>query len=374
MAMNFTQYLNISSVSNATAGPGTLVARLSALLPVLLLSLLLVLLSGCNQGSVLDQRLDNYLERLARSLEQQPLMRIDKIDVKLPRPRALQISVAATSLNLLEFVELSQCELHRVIAARNSSLGKLAVPSQDLLHQLDFLKHVDSCLALITADNPELAEKLRSAAADKQKALPAYLWRATLGGAEFRDFWNHAQNDTSYPLNADSRTDFALTRLNQIISNILAGQYEVDATQFHEILAVLRNGEGGALLHSWSRTHVAMTAAGQVMADRLGRKPLCYPAMKTSQANIFRNVITDYFVKQVQPLIADLNRRYYDIMPRIRQLETDLAAAEPSAYRDYRQQRDLQLKQAHDSVAQHIRQAAPLLEQCGFLPTASGPQ
>jgi len=338
-----------------------------------LFTLILILLTGCSGGSALDQNLDDYLLRLARSLEQTPLLAAEAIDpnLNLPRPRALQIPLATASLNLLEFVELSQCELHRVIAARNSSLGKLAVPSQDLLQQLDFLKHVDSCLALITEDNPELAEKLRSAAADKQQALPTYLWRATLGGKEFRAFWSRDLNDSDYPNNADSRTDFALTRLNQITQDILDGDYDVDAIEFHDALAVLRNSEGGALLHGWSRTQRAMDNARQLMVARLNRQPLCYPNMVNSQARIFRTVITDYFVNQVQPIIAELNRRYYDIMPRVRELEMRLSGVEPQAYRDYRQQRDALLSQEHDSVAQHIRAAAPLLEQCGFLPTAS---
>jgi hypothetical protein len=330
----------------------------------------LILLAGCSGGSALDQNLNDYLQRLARSLEQTLLVTEAAASLSLPRPRALQIPLEAASLNLLEFVELSQCELHRVIAARNSSLGKLAVPSQDLLQQLDFLKHVDSCLALIADDNPELAEKLRTAAADKQQALPIYLWRATLGGTEFRDFWSRDESDTDYPKNADSRTDFALTRLNQISQNILDGDYDVDAIEFHDALAVLRNSEGGALLHGWSRTQLAMDNARQTMTARLERQPLCYPKMVNNQARIFRTVITDYFVKQVQPMIAGLNRRYYDIMPRVRDLEMRLSAVEPPAYRDYRQQRDAQLEGAHDSVARHIRSAAPLLEQCGFLPSA----
>jgi hypothetical protein len=334
-----------------------------------LLSLILILLTGCSGGSALDQNLDDYLQRLARSLEQTPRISEAAAMPNLPRPRALQIPLAAASLNLLEFVELSQCELHRVIAARNSSLGKLAVPSQDLLQQLDFLKHVDSCLALIAEDNPELADKLRSAAADKRQALPIYLWRAILGGTEFRAFWSRDKSDTDYPKNADSRTDFALTRLNQITQDILQGNYDIDAIEFHEALAVLRNGEGGALLHGWSRTQLVMDSARQLMTDRLARQPLCYPNMVNSQARIFRTVVTDYFVTQVQPMIAGLNRRYYDIMPRVRKLETRLSAVEPDAYNDYRQQRDARLNRAHDSVAEHIRSAAPLLEQCGFLPS-----
>jgi hypothetical protein len=339
---------------------------------VSLVVLILALLTGCNGGGALDQRLDDYLQRLARSLDQTLLHAEAPADLELPRPRALQIPLKTASLNMLEFVELSQCELHRVIAARNSSLGKLAVPSQDLLQQLDFLKHVDNCLALINDESPELAEKLRRASIDKQQALPTYLWRATLGGTEFRAFWSHDSSDTDYPANADSRTDFALTHLNQITQGILDGNYDVDAVKFHEALAVLRNREGGALQHGWSRAHVAMDSARRLMTERLDRQPLCYPGMVNHQARIFRTVITDYFVKQVQPLLAALNRRYYDIMPRVRQLENRLAGAEPAAYRDYRLQRDAQLDQAHASVVQHIRQAAPLLEQCGFLPSADG--
>lgn len=343
---------------------------LNRLLTGLLTALAIMLLTGCSGGSALDKHIDDYLKRLSRSLEQTTMLAEDAVSLNLPRTRDLQIPLAAASLNLLEFVEISQCELHRVIAARNSSLGKLAVPSQDLLQQLDFLKHVDSCLALVGEDNPELAEKLRGAAADKQQALPIYLWRATLGGTEFRTFWSRDQNDSDYPSNADSRTDFALTRLNQITQDVLDGNYDVDANEFHEALAVLRNNEGGALLHGWSRTQLGMNNARQIMTDRLDRQPLCYPKMVNSQARIFRTVVTDYFVKQVQPMIAGLNRRYYDIMPRIRKLETRLSAVEPVAYRNYRKQRDAQLSQAHDSVAEHIRAAAPLLEQCGFLPTA----
>lgn len=334
---------------------------------LLLLSLALPWLAGCGPDNRLQARLQTYVDRLARSLEQPAPAIKPPLFLRLPEPRALQLQVAATRINLLEFLELSQCRLHTVIAETNSSLGKFAVASEILLQELKFLRHVDACITALPTENP-LRQLLLDSKQQKLADLPTHLWRATLGGDEFRAFWKTRQDTGSYPQNTDSRTDLALNFLAENVRGILAGHRQLDREQFYAALATLRNNEGGALLQTWQQTQQALQAANQVIANRRAERPLCYRDMVTPSARIFRTVIVSHFVQQVQPDLAILNRRYYDLMPQVIALETLLSDVEPPAYEQWRGQRDQQLRYAMASVPEHIQRASPLLEQCGFLP------
>jgi len=336
----------------------------SGLMPRLLL---LVLLTGCT-GNGAGQLLSDYQQKLVRVLEQPVAEREAASDIAvLPRRRDLNVSFTEESLNLIEFFQLMNCELHELIADHNSSLGKLGGPSTLLIYQLKFLSVVDACIAAVKEDHPDLADLLGQVKVSKVDSLPGTIWQATLAGPEFRDLWRIPVS-TDYTADGLAKIDSALARLNFLISEWLDGHYDVDGVELEKLLGLIRQGDGGALLAAWREIHDGILPATRVLELRLGRKALCYPGMTNPRADIFRNVIFNTFIAEIQPHVAKLNRRYYQVMTPILAMEEQLAPGETPAFRHWRQLRQDQLTRFRDSIPQHVHVLEPLLRQCGLLP------
>ena len=98
--------------------------------------------------------------------------------------------VTRDGLDALDFLALRGCALQVTIGKRNSSLGRLAPPSQALLLDLEFLRLAPACIDQLRAQQEtELADLLRSAANHKRADLPRRVFNATLGAEEFQSFW-----------------------------------------------------------------------------------------------------------------------------------------------------------------------------------------
>jgi hypothetical protein len=326
----------------------------------------LTLLQGCSQETF-EAQLEDYSAKLARVLAQDVSEPAQVEWQRLPRTRELRLTFDETSINLLEFIQLMECDLNALVADHNSSLGRQATSSQQLIYQLKFLASVQRCIPRIQSEHPELAETLSSVSLTKQQQLPGYIWQATLGGTEFRSFWQPGtgQDYTAVEL---SEVDLALARLQHLVEQWLRGEYEVDPTELESLLGKVRQGDGGRLMLAWLQVENNLDKATAVLRARGESQPLCYPAMRTQQADIFRNVVQQDFVGAIQPVVARMNRRYYNGYQLVQSLESALTTAEPGAYRAWRLQRDERMSTSRDSVAEHVAALEPLMAQCGFLP------
>ncbi len=327
---------------------------------------LLALAQGCSRNTLEDQ-LQAYQQKLARVLDQELPETTGPEWQPLPRARLLRLTFSDESINLLEFVHLLECDLNALVADHNSSLGRQAPSSQQLIYQLRFLASVERCIGQIEADHPELAETLASVSRSKHQQLPGYIWQATLGGREFRSFWQPDAGQV-YAAAEFSELDVALARLKYLVERWLGGEYAEDPGELENLLATVRHGDGGRLLAAWLQLEQGLNTATAVLQGRGDGSPLCYPDMRTPQADIFKNVVMTDFVGTLQPLVARMNRRFYDSYQLVQSLESALAAAAPAPYEAWRAQRDAQLARARESVPAHVAALEPLMSQCGFLP------
>ena len=324
-------------------------------------------LAGCSaSGPSAD--LTEYLTRLERVLDQRSQRVAENSFPRLPAVRALRLEPAQENIELLDFLRLRRCELQQVVAERNSSLGRLARPSQRLVHEIDFLRLGDACLEAIRDDYPELAADLQRVLASKRADLPVAIWQATVGGEEFRDFWQARSGPLPLAFEEDSALLQSLEQLSGDIQRWRAGDYTVDSTRLEHQLDVIRRGSGGQQLLAWSKIHNSLNAASNVVRDRIERRPLCFKGMQTPKANILNTVIREWFIGRVQRWAAGLNARYYEEWPVVRALEGQLADVQPSAYVQWREQRDTFIEQARGALAGHVEALRPLLEACQLLP------
>ena len=307
---------------------------------------------------------ERYAVSLARVLDQ-PIGDANVVSrPKLPKVRELHQEIEPINIDLLDFLQLGECELQQVVAEQNSSLGRFAAESRLLALDVLFIQLASQCIARLSAES-ELAKTLEQARVEKRRNLGKRLWNAILAGPEYRLFWQVELAD--YPERFDSRVEFALQQLDTSITDIMMGR-ETDWRSMEHSLEVLRNGEGGALLESWRVVSMQLDLATEVLKARAVRRPLCFADMVNPKAEIFRTVVLDTFVGGVQGDLAVLNRRYYDLLVPIRNIERQLEHVETESYQRFRQQRDKMLEAARASVTAHVAALRPLMVQCGFLP------
>ena len=126
-----------------------------------------LLLSGCFSGSQLEVSLDDYTSRLAYVLDTDLPQPQKQVLPPLASTDTLIHHIAPVNINLREFHALNGCELNRLVALRNTSLGKSQLPSQRLVYESHVVSELTSCKNSVATSNPELANKLAQWAALK---------------------------------------------------------------------------------------------------------------------------------------------------------------------------------------------------------------
>jgi hypothetical protein len=328
-----------------------------------LLGLGALLLAACASDSP-ESRLRDYTARLARPLDLS-ISAGDTLSPAPPRWEALQIPIESGSLDGLDFLRLRGCALQHTVARRNSSLGRLAPPSQRLLLDLAFLREVQPCIDKLEADGRDaLATQLRDSASLKKRQLPALVFNATLGNAEYRDFWRGATALGTYPEGTGSSVTAALRAVSADAGRWLAGDFRADERALELNLGTIARGDGGELIAALALQAAHLDAASAALEARAADRPLCAAGQQPRAATILRTVVRKYFLAGVQPWSAALEGRRHDLLPPLRHLEALLADTLPAPYVDWQRQRDAQLAAYRGAPRRHVRALQALLGAC----------
>ena len=84
-------------------------------------------------------------------------------------------------------MSISDCALSRHIAFRNSPLGRMMLPAQELAYNHRFMKAANQCEGQL---DPKLDEQLKKVIKFKQKQWPSLHWNAVWGGTPFAKFFS----------------------------------------------------------------------------------------------------------------------------------------------------------------------------------------
>lgn len=334
---------------------------------VLLASTLWLVACG---GDPRQAELADYSDRLARVVEQDAGTEPQVSPLNYPERRSLQDpDLGDDSINLLDFLNLGECQLQQSLARRNSSLGKLGSTSQDLLYQLEFLQHAPACIRLLEDQQQDkLAQQLAAVMANKQAQLARHMWQAILGAKEFGLFWQAPQALNDYPAQTGSDLTNALENLQRMSRRWLDGDLSANSSELEDALSTIRSGDGGSLFRALALQDAWLSQANTQLQLRRKERPLCYPGRDNTQGKILFNVMQKFWLQQLQPWSAQLNQRAYELLPAVRALEETLANGEPASYTNWREQRDRQFDHLLLAPRRHVGAIRPLLEQCGLAP------
>ncbi|MCB1697784.1 MAG: DUF3080 family protein [Halioglobus sp.] len=332
---------------------------------MLLAGLVAIALAACTADSP-DAAFERYLARLSRTLAVASPDIAGPAVAGMPPPRELHRALAAGSLDTLDFLALSGCEVQITIGKRNSSLGRMARDSQRLLLELEYLQLAPACIAYQRGrGETALANTLEQAWLQKRRQLPAAIYNATLGSSEYREFWQQpAFPAADYPANTGSAVIASLEMINHHARRWLAGDFSADNLEFELLLGEAATGDGGALLQALAAQSAALAAANRMLAQRMARGPLCSASIRPVAADILANVIRKFFIGDIQPRAAALNRRYHELLLPIEALEQLLGDALPPAYVVWAGQRDARLSELALAPRRHVESLQSIQQPC----------
>ena len=323
---------------------------------------LTICLSACSEHSG-EAILSDYEARLSRTLDLNVESTAVAVAPRKPRAEALQLELQNSDIGTLDFLALTGCELQITIGKRNSSLGKLAPPSQRLLLDLEFLRHAPACIAHLKskADQQALVSLLEQSQTLKQQQLARQIHNATLAGPEWHQFWKPQNIPVGYP--SDTTGDQVLQALDAITAmadNWLRGDYVADNQTFEAHLNTLRSGDGGVILTATQTGHEFFSRWNTTL-DEYAQQHACTPE---SRRTILETVIAKYFAGSVQQWLAPIMSRADNIQQASHQLENLLSQARSAEYNRWRQQRDDYIQAMKSLTVTHVKTLKRVTTPC----------
>jgi len=215
---------------------------------------------------------------------------------------------------LLDLIDLRHCNLMQLVSERNTSLGRVAKPSQRLIYELKILPEINRCLSALSDDEEkaELRAKLESYAQTKRQGFAPLLLNAIYNTDEMEQHFSLGQpplspQDQGYlaPLVESLERFGLLAQLSQ--------QHNWQTPEFTESLetdyeTLYRTDFGARWISSMALLTQTLNQASAGIEQRLEGRPICFNRKQNSKSEILWNVFVKFYVGELQPYIAQVER------------------------------------------------------------------
>ncbi|HLW04488.1 MAG TPA: DUF3080 family protein [Azoarcus sp.] len=343
----------------------------------ILLGGMFLALTACDPLSQPESMLETYVERAARVLDETaeltPVMAVPQ----LPRKRDRVRELPDLDLGMLDFLSLYGCELQHVISERNSILGRVMHPVNQLHYELRFVRSAQICLEEI--DSERRARAIAEAIEIKRAALPDVIWNAVWSSSEIEAFLTRSKG----PLRIDVDRDLAsvlaadLYALESVAERIRHG--EVPDLEVTALDGIYQRWQSRPLAGQVIRSAVLIAArlddVSRLIEPRLKDRPVCArPDHQPRAALNMQGMFMTVYIGHVQPYLAAVQRVRNELMPTLQSLaamgaETRTPAMTEYAHMMFHGEVEGSVWWNFDrAVARHTELWQKLLEQCGMRP------
>lgn len=232
----------------------------------------------------------------------------------LPPRRERLAEIPEIREGLLDLLDLRTCDLMQLVSERNTSLGRVAGPSQRLIYELKILPRLESCIALLEDDpeQQELRAKLQEFVKIKQVGFAPLVFNAIYNTEEMERHFSFA----SEPLLPDQTGYLAplvppLERLVEVAQ--LSQQRRWQTPTFAEDLessfeALYRADFGARWISSMALLTQTLEQTSAAIEQRLAGRPICFNGRQNNQSAILWTVFMKFYVGELQPYIAQVER------------------------------------------------------------------
>jgi len=282
----------------------------------LLLSCLSLLLAACGADEATSLA-DRYASRTSNAID------VD-IDLQLKPPAELYSPLAPRRERLaevpeireglLDLIDLRHCSLMQLVSERNTSLGRVAKPSQRLIYELKILPEINRCLSALSGDEEksELRTKLEQYAQTKREGFAPLLLNAIYNTDEMERHFSLGQppispGDEGYlaPL-VESLERFGLLAQLTQQKNWQTPEFTESLETAYETL--YRTDFGARWISSMALLTQTLNQASTGIEQRLAGRPICFNRKQNSKSEILWNVFVKFYVGELQPYIAQVER------------------------------------------------------------------
>lgn len=277
----------------------------------LILLLLGIVFTGCTPSDSPRGRFDDYLTRLARTLERDLPPTDTTRYVGYPARRVLRRPIEVPRTGWIGFFQLHRCGLVNLVAQRNSVLGRVAPPQARLAYEARLLAGLEQCRTEIPADDTDndFTERLDELIALKRSSLGATLWNKTWASASMAHLFSVAGGDAGLqPTLAGRASRRALSTLAGELAAITQGNPVSEAALASTYETLDKSEYGGALQIAANDAAKALERARAALETRLADRPLCFNKQPNRRSRILRTVLLDIYGQRVQPYLSDLVR------------------------------------------------------------------
>ena len=312
------------------------------------------LLQGCFGAPSIDDTMDEYNTRLSRVLDK-PLTQEAFSQEALPDSTLATSNIALPShtyptlaelgnnvnplnINIREFYAIQDCELGRIVAERNTALGKTQLPSQRLQYEHRLLNVLANCEArLQAADNPiasTVAEWRKQKQTQYQSVWAKVVQTSTemklglsMAGAPLQASENKDAKATVNALNFINGLAETLKQKNAVDTYVEASTN--NNGELEQQLQIIASSRLPAKL--WQTQAILnnrLAFLNQVLAPALNNVK-CENGIDSDKATILRNVFYLYFIEEIQPIASTLNNYHYQLQPLWEQWAGNTALSAP---------------------------------------------
>jgi len=340
------------------------------------LVLVVCALCGCDPFSEPDSLLETYTERLSYVLDVE-LEPIQTVAVPpFPRPRDRRVEVEELDISMLAFLSLYGCELQVVVAERNSILGRVMTPLNELRYQLRFIDKARQCLPEL--DDATLRAKLKQAIQHKRENLPAYFWNAVWADEPMAALMTRSKG--LYSLTATP----SVSELSHELDTLITLSSQLDTVSDEAVFdglgemqqSWLFNPVAGQLLNSVQLLIMRLDQGSDIIQQRLHNKPLCYLHKPNTQSERLKGLFFSVYIGRVQPYLAKTSQAGKHVFSRLHQLAASQKTVMPESFKDYYREvltidKEGGIWQKLDkAIRLHTERWQQLFLQCGMQPVA----
>lgn len=348
-------------------------------LNIVLISVVAWLLAACSPAPDTAIDMQTYVQRVANVLDQPEPDLVFPTLPALPHHRERVQALPELREGLIDVLDLKRCNLLPLIAERNSSLGKVYAPSQQMRYEIRFLARLEQCLPqLQTAIDiePERKAELLALYQIKHAALPKVLWNALFTGQEFEASLALNQPPLPWPASDHQAALQALEYLTYTAETALDQPQRLTDTHFSALethyAALYQDPLGTPSLRALQQISITLNAVSLMIEQRLAKRPFCFPGMRNPDADILKQVFMRFYAGEMQPYLAYVHRTSQQWLTLQNRLLNQLPA--PDTFLPYANQvlrmntPDSLWHQYETARNRHTQAWQTLLRQCDLMP------
>ena len=334
----------------------------------LLIAPFLLALVGCSDGQRLPNSFEEYQKRMFRvlSIKTDPIQ--PQVNIDFPAVEQRRVTIPTVTIPLRDFYAINGCELAPLIAQRNTALGKVEYPSRRIVYEAQLRNTLENCIALSDHDIDEgehstVKSGLENALIQKRLNFPM-TWA------------NLIQNSDSIRLGLSFDQRFIQgDETDGFVETTLALQYLINIkistpithSEIERHLAHIEQFRLPARLFRTTRYLITGLTHVNALLKIHNNDFICATARDKKQINIFKNVMNQFFIQELQPIASRTNRYAQVVLPLLIQIfeDTHINSAmntfiqnEMDLYNTYKQK-----------FAAHVNELQTLLNRCGLQPS-----